>query len=59
MQLGFTTDPNVLRYAKRYPQSDGSDASGANMKFILDLGGCPAGLNVQVKDIIIQAHNPK
>jgi hypothetical protein len=50
---------NVLRYAKRYPQSDGTDASGANLKFILDLGGCPAGLNVQVKDIIIQAHNPK
>jgi hypothetical protein len=50
---------NVLRYAKRYPQSDGEDAAGANMKFILDLGGCPAGLNVQVKNIIIQAHNPK
>lgn len=50
---------NVLRYAKRYPQTNGADAAAANAKVIVDLGGCPAGLNVKVKDIIVQKHNPK
>ncbi len=50
---------NVLRWAKRYPQTDGKDAAAGNAKFIIDLGGCPAGLVVKVSDIIIQKHNPK
>lgn len=50
---------NVLRWAKRYPQTKGADASATNMKFIIDLGGCPAGLITKVSNIIVQKHNPK
>lgn len=51
---------NVVRFAKRYVKNPkNEDVDATNCKFIIDLGGCPAGLNVKVKDIIIQAHNPK
>ncbi len=54
---------NLLRYAKRFPMvtQDGKevDATATKVKFIIDLGGCPAGLVTKVSDIIIQKHNPK
>ncbi len=51
---------NVLRFAKRYVKNEKvGDVDASNAKLVIDLGGCPAGLNVQVKNIIIQAHNPK
>lgn len=51
---------NVVQLAKRYVKGkDGGDADATNCKFIIDLGGCPAGLSVKVKDIVVQAHNPK
>lgn len=51
---------NVLRFAKRYVKHEKvGDVDASNAKLVIDLGGCPAGLNVKVKDIIIQAHNPK
>jgi hypothetical protein len=50
----------VLRFAKRYVKNEKvGDVDASNAKLVIDLGGCPAGLNVQVKNIIIQAHNPK
>lgn len=50
---------NVFRFAKRYPKTGEADAAGTKAKFIIDLGGCPAGLQVKISNIILQKHNPK
>ena len=53
---------NVLRWAKRYPKDGdgkGNDAAAADVKVMVDLGTCPAGLVTKVSNIIIQKHNPK
>ena len=51
---------NILRFAKRTGiNSDGDPVSFEQGKFIVDLGGTPAGVKIEISDIIIQKHNPK
>lgn len=52
---------NILRYAKvkAINTQTKESISFEQAKWILDLGGCPAGVTIQLSDIIIQKHNPK
>ena len=51
---------NILRFAKRTGiNSDGDPVAFEQGKFIVDLGGTPAGVKIEISDIIIQKHNPK
>lgn len=52
---------NTLRFAKFTPTNTNTKEpiSFDSAKFVLDIGGCPAGVKLELSDIIIQKHNPK
>lgn len=52
---------NTLRYAKITPTNTSTKESTSfdQAKFVLDIGGCAAGVTLKLSDIIIQKHNPK
>lgn len=52
---------NTLRFAKASAVNSQTKepVSFDQAKFIIDLGGTPAGVTVELSDIIVQKHNPK
>ena len=47
---------NVLQFIGVVAKNNGEEISFDQGKFILDFGGCPAGFEAKVSDIIIQKH---
>ena len=47
---------NVLQFIGVIAKNNGAEISFDQGKFILDFGGCPAGFEAKVSDIIIQKH---
>nr|MBP7472437.1 hypothetical protein [Prevotella sp.] len=52
---------NTIRFAKKAATNATTKESTSfeSAKFILDIGGAPAGITLKLSDIIIQKHNPK
>lgn len=55
---------NILRFAKvtpmNYADKDNIVPTSFNSaKFVFDIGGCAAGVELRLSDIIVQKHNPK
>lgn len=52
---------NTLRFAKTTAVNSQTKepTSFDQAKFVIDIGGCPAGVTLKLSDIIIQKHNPK
>ncbi len=50
---------NILRFAKVTAMNGGEPISFNQGKFVFDLGGSPAGVTIEISDIIVQKHNPK
>lgn len=59
--VALKSGENLVRFAKTMAMDTGEKkpTSFNQAKFIIDLGGTPAGVEVKLKDIIIQKHNPK
>ena len=54
--LSLDAGENLVQFANVKAQKNGSDSGFSEAKLFIDLGGCPAGLEVKLSDIIIQKH---
>ena len=54
--LTLDAGENLVQFANVKAQKGGADSGFGEAKLFIDLGGCPAGLEVKLSDIIIQKH---
>jgi hypothetical protein len=54
--LSLDAGENLVQFANVKAQKNGADTGFKEAKLFIDLGGCPAGLEVKLSDIIIQKH---
>ncbi len=58
-QVDLKKGENLVRFAKVTGMNGDTPVSFNQGKFIIDVGGSPAGVEISLSDIIIQKHNPK
>ena len=54
--LSLDAGENIVQFANVKAQKNGADSGFSEAKLFIDLGGCPAGFEVKLSDIIIQKH---
>ena len=54
--LSLDAGENLVQFANVKAQKNSADTGFKEAKLFIDLGGCPAGLEVKLSDIIIQKH---
>ncbi len=58
-QVDLKKGENLVRFAKVTGMNGDTPVAFDQGKFLIDVGGSPAGVEISLSDIIIQKHNPK